>query len=101
MARSARTALFVLQETLHRRRLDSRGVLVMLEQRSQEIGHHLPPPLALLEIATGFWETQAVYVAAKLGIADLLKDGPRSCDDLAKATRTHPSSLCRLMSTLA
>jgi O-methyltransferase domain/Dimerisation domain len=71
------------------------------EQTSQEIRYQIPPPLALLQMATGFWESQAVYVAAKLGIADLLKEGPRSCDDLAKATGTHLSSLCRLMSTLA
>ena len=74
---------------------------MVLEQTSQEIRHQIPPPLALLQMATGFWESQAVYVAAKLGIADLLKEGPRSCDDLAKATGTHLSSLCRLMSTLA
>jgi O-methyltransferase domain/Dimerisation domain len=73
----------------------------MLEDTSQEIGHRLPPPLALLQMATGFWASQAIYVAAKLGIADLLKEGPRICDDLAKATGADPSSLCRLMSTLA
>src|SRR6185437_4700650 len=36
---------------------------------------------------TGYWSTQAVYVAAKLGIADLLVEGPRSVDDLAKAVK--------------
>ena len=58
------------------------------------------PPLAVLRIATGYWASQAIYVAAKLGIADLLKEGPRCCDDLARATWTHPPSLGRLMSTL-
>jgi O-methyltransferase/methyltransferase family protein len=77
------------------------GVLTMLEQTSQEIRQPMPPPLVLLEMATGFWVSQAIYVAAKLGIADLLKDGPRTSDDLARATWTHPSSLDRLMSTLA
>jgi hypothetical protein len=58
------------------------------------------PPLALLEMAMGYWASQAVYVAAELGIADLLETGPRSCNDLARHTGTHPDSLCRLMRAL-
>lgn len=50
---------------------------------------------------TGYWNTQAVYVAAKLGLADLLADGPRSSDDLAQATNTHAPSLYRLLRALA
>ncbi len=73
----------------------------MLEQNAQEQRQLVPPPMALLQMATGYWESQAVYVAAKLGIADLLKDGPRSCDDLAQATRTHPPSIRRLMRALS
>jgi len=33
---------------------------------------------------------QAISVAARLGIADLLRDGSRSSDELAAATETHP-----------
>ena len=58
------------------------------------------PPLALLEMVTGYWVSQAVYVAAKLGIADLLEKEPRSCDELARDTGTHPDSLYRLMRAL-
>src|SRR5689334_16622343 len=50
---------------------------------------------------TGYWNTQAVYVAAKLGLADLLAGGPRSSDDLAQATNTHAPSLFRLLRALA
>ena len=42
-----------------------------------------PPPVSLLQMMTGYWVSQAVYVAAKLGIADRLADGPASVDDLA------------------
>jgi len=42
-----------------------------------------------------------VYVAAKLGIADLLVSGPRTAADLAQATRTHAPSLYRLLRALA
>jgi hypothetical protein len=50
---------------------------------------------------TGYWTTQAVYVAAKLGIADLLTAGPRSADELAQATGAHAPSLYRLLRALA
>jgi sugar-specific transcriptional regulator TrmB len=49
---------------------------------------------------TGYWISQALYVAAKLGLADLLKDGPRTADDLARPTKTHPRSLYRLLRAL-
>ncbi len=44
---------------------------------------------------------QCIYVAAKLRIADLLKDGPRSSEELAKATATHAPSLYRVLRLLA
>jgi hypothetical protein len=50
---------------------------------------------------TGYWISQALYVAAKLGLADLLKDGPRTSGDLASATQTHSNSLYRLLRALA
>jgi hypothetical protein len=50
---------------------------------------------------TGYWTTQALYVAAKLGIADLLALGPRSARDLAEATEVDAPSLYRLLRALA
>ena len=50
---------------------------------------------------TGYWIAQAVYVAAKLGIADLLHDGPKDCHELAAATSSHAPSLYRLLRMLA
>ena|SRR2546427_8026079 len=40
-------------------------------------------------------------VSPKLGVADLLADGPVDCDDLAAATRTHAPSLRRALRALA
>jgi hypothetical protein len=54
-----------------------------------------------MRLGTGYWVSQCVYVAALLGIADLLKDGPRSPAELAKATGTHERSLYRLLRALA
>ena len=48
----------------------------------------LPPDAQVLNIVTGAWTSAAVYIAAKLGIADLLKDGPKSAEFLAVATAT-------------
>jgi ubiquinone/menaquinone biosynthesis C-methylase UbiE len=50
---------------------------------------------------TGYWISQAIYAAAKFGIADLLRDGPRSVEQLAKATSTNPDALYRLLRALA
>jgi len=60
-----------------------------------------PSPPALFQMATGYWVSQAIYVAAKLGIADLLKDGPQSCVALASDTGADAASLFRLMRALA
>jgi hypothetical protein len=45
--------------------------------------------------------SQAISVAATLGIADLLAGGPRSSDELATKTETHPRALYRLLRALA
>jgi DNA-binding IclR family transcriptional regulator len=44
---------------------------------------------------------QAIYVAAKLGIADLLKDGPKGSEELAQTIGAHTGSLYRLLRVLA
>src|SRR5215475_8177746 len=55
---------------------------------------------ALRQMTNGYWVTQIIYVAARLGIADLLDDRPRAIDMLAKSTGTHEPSLQRLMRAL-
>jgi O-methyltransferase/methyltransferase family protein len=54
----------------------------------------------LLRLAFGAQAAQAVYVAAKLGLADLLKDGPRATADLAAATDANAAALRRLLRSL-
>jgi len=61
----------------------------------------LPPRDALLRMTNAFQASQAIHVAATLGIADLLEDGPRSIDELAQATGTHAPTLYRLLRALA
>src|SRR5207253_1322809 len=52
-------------------------------------------------MAFGNVVAQGVYVAAKLGIADLLEAGPKSVDELARASGAHAPSLGRLLRALA
>ena len=60
-----------------------------------------PPPVQMLQMLSGFQISQALYVAAKLGVADQLVDGPRSVGDLADVLGADPPSLRRLLRTLA
>jgi O-methyltransferase domain len=61
-----------------------------------------PPPEAVLtQMAFGALLTQALYVAARLGIADLLAAGPRPVAELAAETGTHERSLYRVLRSLA
>ncbi len=61
----------------------------------------ISPQSVMLQLVHSNWVFQIIYAAAKLGIADLLKDGALSCDQLASATGTHARSLYRLMRALA
>ncbi|MGI9382380.1 MAG: methyltransferase [Methyloligellaceae bacterium] len=58
-------------------------------------------PADLRRMIVGYRLSQAIYVAAKLGIADLLKDGPRSVEDLAVSAKAHGPSLYRIVRLLA
>jgi precorrin-6B methylase 2 len=52
-------------------------------------------------MASGFYVSRALYVAGKLGIADLLAPGSQSHTELAKVTATHAPSLRRVLRLLA
>ncbi len=56
---------------------------------------------AMLHMIAGFRVSRAIYVAAKLGVADLLRDGAKTSEELAVATGTDASSLYRVMRVLA
>ena len=55
----------------------------------------------IAELTHGYWKSQAVYVAAKLGIADLLTERPRTVEELAEVTPAHAPSLYRVLRALA
>lgn len=59
------------------------------------------PQFAMLQMITGFWISRAIYIAAKLGLADLVKDSPKTAVELARLTGTHSPSLYRALRALA
>jgi orsellinic acid C2-O-methyltransferase len=61
----------------------------------------LPPPLALFRLTTCYYVSRALWVVARLGIADQLAAGPRRVEELAEATGTHAPSLRRVLRLLA
>jgi O-methyltransferase domain/Dimerisation domain len=65
------------------------------------MAHELPPPAQMVLLLGGFRISQALYVAAALGVADHLVAGPVSADVLADRTGAHAPSLRRLLRTLA
>jgi hypothetical protein len=54
----------------------------------------------LLAMTLGVAQTQVLCVAAQLGLADLVRDGPQTVETLAAATGTHAPTLARLMGVL-
>lgn len=61
----------------------------------------IPPPIQMMQLISGFWIARCIYAFAKLGLADLIKDEPKTADDLAMATETHGPSLFRVLRALA
>jgi ubiquinone/menaquinone biosynthesis C-methylase UbiE len=59
------------------------------------------PILKLLDLIQSHRVTAVIYVAAKLGIAELLRDGPQTLDELAKATGADKDALGRLLTALS
>lgn len=59
------------------------------------------PSTELMRLINSYQVSQALHVAAMLGVADQMKDGPKSYDDLARLCGAHPRSLYRLLRALA
>jgi len=63
--------------------------------------NQLPPPAQLMKFIVGKWISKPIYVAAELGIADMLAEGPKSIEELAQTSQSHAPSLYRMMRALA
>ena len=59
------------------------------------------PRFALREMIYGVVVSQMISVAARLGVADLIRDGPKPIEELAAATGVQPEPLYRVLRALA
>ena len=57
--------------------------------------------LRLFDLIQSHSVTAAIYVAARLGLAELLRDGPQTLGKLAKATGADEPALGRLLTALS
>lgn len=55
----------------------------------------------LRRLINGYQATQAIHVAAMLGVADHMAGTPRACDEIAAAVGARPGPLYRLLRALA
>src|SRR6266571_776129 len=60
-----------------------------------------PLPTVMLNLTIGHWVARLTYIAAKLKLADLLEDGPRTVAQLASAAGVHEPALYRVLRALA
>jgi hypothetical protein len=65
------------------------------------ISSKLPPNMRIFYLSQGLIITTALSLAAELGVADLLANGPRSSDELAQDASCHPRSLYRVLRLLS
>ena len=56
-----------------------------------------PPDLRLIDMSSAFEQAQCVYVAAKLGVAEQLLEGPKDAETLAEALGVQPDPLFRVL----
>lgn len=63
--------------------------------------HAVPPAQQMVQLLAGFQLSQALYAAAALGIADLLRGGPRDAAVLAGQAGADAMSLRRVLRALA
>jgi hypothetical protein len=71
------------------------------DTRPSEMPQTPPPHVVINQMIGGHVVTRAMYAFAELGLADLLKEGPRSAEDIAPAAGAKAAPLHRLMRTMA
>ncbi|MHC4937441.1 MAG: methyltransferase [Planctomycetota bacterium] len=57
--------------------------------------------IEMMQIATGYWLSKAMFCAAKAGVADLLAQGARPIAELAKSAAVDEENLHRILRALA
>ncbi len=61
----------------------------------------VPPPFRLIQIGAAYWQSRALYVAARLDIATVLADGELTSEEIATRVQAQPDGIYRLLRMLA
>ena len=69
-------------------------------QPASQLSGEYSSPQMMIQLATGYRLSQAIYVFTKLGIADLLASGPKTSSALSHSVGAHAPSLYRLLRVL-
>lgn len=61
----------------------------------------VPPPFRVIQLGCAFWHSRALFVAAELGVADVLGDEQKSSQQIAEVLDLNADYLYRLLRLLA
>ncbi|TFV57317.1 hydroxyneurosporene methyltransferase [Mycobacterium sp. PS03-16] len=80
--------------------------VVRVVERARTVLHRaytraVPPFAGVLDLTMGFAVAQCIYAAARLGIADVLAEGPMTVADIAYRVEADRASLHRVLRVLA
>jgi hypothetical protein len=67
---------------------------------SKTTPQEIPPRFQLARMISSAWVPQAIYAAAKLGLADVLSAGAKTALEVAQEAGTHPGATQRLLRAL-
>jgi len=76
------------------------GVIIVLMSSAIQSPPIAPPSARILRLAARYQISRALHMVTQMGIPDLLKDGPKSIEELAFATESHPDALFRVLRAL-
>ena len=54
---------------------------------------NVSPQEALLRMSSAYWVSQMIYATAKLGLADIMADGPKTAAEIAPVVRADAGAL--------
>jgi C-methyltransferase len=63
--------------------------------------HQAPPQAVIMQIIANYWLSRAIYLAARLKIADAVGNSRATLAAIAAATDTRPEALRRLLRALS
>src|SRR5580693_5241370 len=69
------------------------------ETQMNEVSQH--PAQAVQQLATAYWASRCLHVAAELGVADVLGDEPQTAEAIAQSLGVQSAALHRILRALA